>query len=92
MAQHAIQRPMRARLAIGTGLLVAGMLLVAPAATAFATPPDGSSGCTSVAANVGHCHTNDGGTATTTTGGTKTVSHRPCAKPAESTPSETATS
>jgi hypothetical protein len=59
------------------------MLLVAPAATAFATTGDGSSGCTGVDANVGHCHTNDGGTtnAGTTSGpGANPMRDHPCAK------------
>ncbi|WP_313864814.1 hypothetical protein [Mycobacterium sp.] len=85
MAQHAIQRPMRARLAIGTGLLAAGMLLVAPAATAFATP----NRCTSVGTASTHCGNKGSDTATDTstgTGTTGTMSHHPCAKPAPPPP------
>ena len=75
---------MRARLAIGTGLLAAGMLLAAPAATAFAGP----NSCTSVGATSKHCGNKSGDTTTpagtATTGDTDSVSHHPCAKPAES--------
>jgi hypothetical protein len=82
MAQHAIQRPMRARLAIGTGLLAAGMLLAAPAATAFAGP---AGGCTSVNAKGALCH-HKGGDTTPTDTGTQSVSDHPCAKPAKTPP------
>jgi hypothetical protein len=89
MAQHAIQRPMRARLAIGTGLLAAGMLLAAPAATAFAGP---LGGCTSFAAKGKPCHDNKGvgttRTATTTDTGTP-MSHHACAKTVKPAPEAT---
>jgi hypothetical protein len=86
MAQHAAQRPMRARLAIGTGLLAAGMLLVAPAATAFAGP--GS--CTGSANKTAmQCHHN-GRDFTETAGGAtpapSPMSRQPCAKPAPANP------
>jgi hypothetical protein len=84
MAQHAIQRPMRARLAIGTGLLAAGMLLVAPAATAFTAPTSsGATGGCKVAFNLGPgCNKSDTATTTgdsATTTGTP-MSHHPCGK------------
>jgi hypothetical protein len=91
MAQHAIQRPMRARLAIGTGLLAAGMLLVAPAATAFAVPGSGATDRCNSAATLarGGCHNKN--VTTTTTGGPAAttgtpMSHHPCAKPAPPPP------
>jgi hypothetical protein len=78
---------MRARLAIGTGLLAAGMLLVAPAATAFAGPGIGGS-CAGSASTKMFCHHNRGGTAETA-GSTATdgadpspMSRQPCGRPA----------
>jgi hypothetical protein len=83
---------MRTRLAIGTGLLAAGMMLVAPAATAFTAPTSsGATGGCKVAFNLGPgCNKSD--TATTTDGSATTpgtpMSHHPCAKPAK-TPQDT---
>jgi len=62
------------------------MLLVAPAATAFAAPP----GCPGAVTFGSTCHHKDGGTTgtgvttTATDPSTKPVSHHPCAKPATS--------
>jgi hypothetical protein len=93
MAQHATQRPIRARLAIGTGLLAAGMLLVAPAATAFAGPGRGATDGCNGTATLGKAGCNkSGGTTgtgvTATTTGTPPMSHHPCAQPAKTTPSD----
>jgi hypothetical protein len=62
------------------------MLLVAPAATAFATPGSGAPDSCKGAGTPG-CHTSR--TATSTAGTTPdtdpdTMSHHPCAKPADS--------
>jgi hypothetical protein len=93
MAQHAAQRPKRAQLAIGTGLLAAGVLLVGPAATAFAVPGESTGGgpgtggsCAGVVAINGRFCNNNSGAATdpggtTTDPGTDPMSHQPCAKP-----------
>jgi hypothetical protein len=78
---------------MGTGLLAAGMLLVAPAAIAFAGPGTGGRCAGGLDTNRTFCNNKDGGTTEPVSGTTtppSPMSHQPCAKPTPATDSTAA--